>query len=174
MAGFKVAIEGFQELKDVLDELNRDFGPKDAKNILVSAVRKAMRVVLDQARTMVPVDTGALKASLRIEARKPTSKDKRSKYVSATDTAIATVTTAPGKVLAKRKYYNVKQGKHVVGIQSDARAVAMEFGTAHVAARPYLRPSLEGQSSTVVSDLANQISQSIVRYQARQAKRKTL
>lgn len=171
MGGFKVAIEGVQELNDVLDELNNDFGPKDAKNILVSAVRKSMRIVLDQAKTMVPVDTGALKASLRVEARKPTSKDKRSKYISATDVAIATVTTAPGKVLAKRKFYNVKEKKNVVGIPSDARAVAMEFGTAKVAARPYLRPALESQSSTVVSNLAQQIRDSINRYKARQAKK---
>lgn len=174
---FSVGIVGAQELKEVLDELIKDFGPRDSKGILVGAVRQAMKPALEAAKFNAPVDTGALRESLRIEARKPNRKDKASKYINQGDVAIATVTTAPGKVLAKKKFYNFresyKQKKNVrtKGIQSDARAIAMEFGTAEVGPQPFLRSALESNSGLIVNDLSGQIRASIERYKARQAKK---
>lgn len=168
---FSVGIVGAKELNDVLNQLVQDFGPKDSKNILVSAVRQAMKPALEAAKASAPVDTGALKASLRIEARKPNKKDKASKYISESDVVIASVTTAPGKVLAKKSFFNEKTKKRQKGIESDARAIAMEFGTANVAPRPYLRSALEGSSGVIVNDLSSQIKTSIDKYKARQAKK---
>lgn len=170
---FSVGIVGAEELKQVMAELVKDFGPRDSKGILVSAVRQAMRPALDAAKANVPTDTGALRASLRIEARRPNRKDKASKYIDQGDVAIATVTTAPGKVLAKKSFKNLKTGKRQKGIESDARAIAMEFGTAKVAAQPFLRSALESNSGVIVNDLSGQIRESIERYKARQAKKAT-
>jgi HK97 gp10 family phage protein len=166
---FSVGIVGAKELQDVLAELVNDFGPKDSKNILVGAVRQSMRPALETAKANAPVDTGALRASLRIEARKPNRRDRASKYIDQGDVVIATVTTAPGKVLAKKSFKNVKTGKRQKGIPSDARAIAAEFGTANVAAQPFLRSSLESNSSMIVNDLSGQIRASIDKYKARQA-----
>ena len=174
---FSVGIVGAQELQDVLTELANDFGPKDAKGILVGAVRQAMKPALETAKFNAPVDTGALRESLRIEARKPSRKDRASKYIDEGDVVIATVTTAPGNILAKKKFYNFresyKQKKNVktTGIESDARAIAAEFGTANVAAQPFLRSALESNSNVIVNDLSGQIRSSIERYKARQARK---
>lgn len=168
---------GVEELKEIFKILGEDFGTKDQRKILAQAVRKSMQPVLMQAKANVPVDTGGLRESLRIEARKPTRKDRRSKYISERDAVISTVTTAPGNVLARRKFYNFsesyKQKKDVytTGIESDARAIAQEFGTSHNAPQPFMRSALESQSPTVLSTLAKDLKFALERYKARQAKK---
>ena len=144
MATVSVQVTGLNDVLKVFQQLEDDFGDKMARSkVLVPAVREAMKPVLAQARADSPIDTGGLRRSLQVEARRPTRKDKSSKYVSSTDTVIALVTTAPGKKLAK------------MGIKSDARAIAQEFGTAKNPAHPYLRSALETQSSAVVDNLKN-------------------
>lgn len=170
----RIKFEGFYEFKELLDELEKDFGPKDSKAILRKAMRNAMQPVLLAAKTLAPVNTGALQASLQVEARKPTRKDKRSKYVSNSDVAIAMVSTAPGYKLARTAFHNQKNTKSnikQIGIKSDARATAMEFGTANVAAKPFLRPALESESATVISELSNSVKTEVERYKARQTRR---
>lgn len=146
-------LEGLGDVVKVLKELEAEIGDKALKSkILVPAVREAMRPVLQAAIQNAPKDTGGLARSMRIEARRPNRKDRRSKYVFRNDTVIATVTTAPGKVLAKR------------GIKSDARAIAQEFGTAKHAAKPYMRPALEANAQSVVDRLAKIILKRIEKF----------
>lgn len=175
MATVKWKIDGVEELKNVLQELSDDFGPKDQKTILKRGVREALKPALNMARLLAPADTGALRASLRIESRKPTKRDLNSKYISPTDVVIGTITTAPGNVLARTKFqnlHNTKSNIKQIGIQSDARAIAMELGTAKVQAKPYLRPALESQSSAVVDDLADNLRKALTKYKARSIKGK--
>ena len=166
--------EGFQEFEDLLNEMSADFGEKDARKLLTRAVKQAMQPVLFSAKLNAPVDTGQLSASLQVEARKPSNKDKRSKYVDRTDAVIASVTTAPGWKLARMKFHNRKNLRnHIkqVGIASDMRAIAMEFGTANVAAKPFLRPALESNASGVLESLGDSLKTELERYKARAAKR---
>jgi HK97 gp10 family phage protein len=171
MAIVKIAFYGQQEFTEVLREMQDDFGAKDQKKILSSAMRVAMKPVLSRAKSLVHSDTGALAASLRIEARKPTQKDKNSVYVSPTDTVIGTVTTASGKQLAKKTFKNLKTGKKQKGIESDARAYANEFGTHKMAAKPFLRPALESSSPEMLNLLTESLRTAISKYQAKQPKK---
>lgn len=166
-----VEFEGFKEFDELAGKIANDFGFKDAQNIMVAAARLAMRSALVSAQAAAPVDTGGLRQSLQIEARKPRSKDRRSKYISRNDVAIALITTAPGTKLAKKKFVNQRTGQAQVGIKSDARATAMEFGTANVPAQPFLRPALESNSKTVTNDLGKSLAQALEKYKARQAKK---
>lgn len=168
-----ISFEGFKEFEDLLDEFVEDFGQKDAKRILQRAVKSAMAPVLADAMRRAPVDTGALEASLRLEARKPNNRDRRSKYVDKLDVVISSVTTAPGWKLKKTKFKNQRTGKTQVGVHSDMRAIAQEFGTANVPAKPYLRPALEANSAGVVDSLGESLKQEIERYKAKAAKRTT-
>jgi len=174
---FTIGVVGAEELEEIFKIIESDFGPKDQNRILVRAIKQAMQPALMHAKANAPVDTGGLRESLRIEARKPSRRDKRSRYISETDTVIATVTTAPGNVLAKKKFHNYresfKQKKDVktLGIESDARAIAMEFGTAHVAAQPFLRPALESQSGAIVNNLAAPLKTALEKYRVTQYKR---
>ncbi len=167
MSNVKVSFVGFDEFGKLLKEMQSDFNESDQKKILTNAVRKAMQPVLSQARALAPVDTGALRASLRVEARKPSRKDKKSIYVKTSDVVIATVTTAPSNVLAKKQFLNHKTGKKQKGIPSDARAIANEFGTAKHGAKPYMRPALESQTGIVLDDLAGSLRLALLKYKSR-------
>ena len=175
----KIKFEGFKELTEVLQEMERDFGEQDQKKILIKAVKSSLQPVLTAARMNLishgNVDTGALVASLRLEARKPTNKDRKSQYVSSYDTVIATVTTASGKQLKKTKFVNVKTKQKQVGIESDGRAIAIEFGTAKWkkgSGQPYMRPALESNTMTVLSKLGKDLALALTKYKSKYNKGK--
>lgn len=157
MGGVTIKLEGIGPIADVLKEIEQEIGDKKAQSkILVPAVREAMKPVLAMAKANSPKDTGALERSLIIEARRPTRRDRRSKYVTETDTVIAAVTTASGKKLAK------------MGIESDARAIAQEFGSARNTAHPYLRPALESMAQNTVNLLSGILARRIEQFKAKQ------
>ena len=148
-----IKLEGVGSVQAVFRELADEIGDKKANSkILIPAVREAMKPVLAKAIAEAPEDTGGLKRSLQIEARRPNRKDKRSKYIANTDTAISLVTTASGKKLAK------------LGIKSDARAMAQEFGTARNPKHSYLRVALESESQNTVNTLAGILARRIDKY----------
>lgn len=157
--GITIKLEGIGQVDQALKQLEEDFGSKTAQaKVLVPAVREAMRPVLLDARQNAPEDTGDLMRSLLVEARRPTKRDRRSKYVTQTDTVIAAVTTASGKKLAK------------MGIKSDARAIAQEFGTARHPAQPYLRPALEANAQSTVNRLGDILARRIQQFRAKMSK----
>ena len=179
----KVEFEGFKETEDLFKQIQSDFGLKDASNIMRNAVRRSMKPVLETARTLALKDTGALAASLQIETRIPSRKDRNSKYITREDSVIGLVTTASGKKLSKRKFTNIKTGeketfttinKTVKGkdiISNDQRASAVEFGTAKVDGKPFLRPALESSAASVAGSLGETLKFSLEKYKARQAKK---
>ena len=148
-----IKLEGVGSVQAVFRELADEIGDKKANSkILIPAVREAMKPVLAKAIGEAPEDTGGLKRSLQVEARRPNRKDKRSKYIANTDTVISLVTTASGKKLAK------------LGIKSDARAMAQEFGTARNPKHSYLRVALESESQNTVNTLAVILARRIDKY----------
>ena len=177
----KIKFDGAVEFKEMLDQMRTDFGEKDARRILVTAVRKSMQPVLQNAKSLVRKDTGALEASLRIEARKPTNKDKKSVYVNDTDVVISTVTIAPPSVLAKKKFLNLQSGYantsafnkrqiKQVGIEADMRGIANEFGTAKVPAKPFLRPAMESGGQQALDSLFVSLATALGNYKSRKNK----
>lgn len=172
---FKISVTGDKELKEILAAMEADFGPKDTAKVLVAAARDSLAPALSRAKTLAPKDTGTLAASLRIEARKPTRRDKRSVYINETDTVIATITTAPPSKFVKiydvEASYKAKKDKYKkVKAPGDARHIAMEFGTAKVAPKPYLRPALESTSFQVINNLADKIRARILKYRSKNKK----
>jgi hypothetical protein len=163
-----IKLEGVGEVDKALRQLEADFGQKESsKRVLIPAVRESLQPVLMQAIANAPKDTGGLALSLQVEARRPTARDRRSKYITQTDTVIGAVTTASAKKLArmsegkgllsarrKLKKLGFKNANAFVGIESDARAVAQEFGSARNPATPYLRPALEANAQSTVNRLA--------------------
>ena len=160
---------GIEELQFLLTQMQNDFGEKDQKKILNKAARKAMLPTLNKAKQLAPIDTGGLRASLRIEARKPTRKDKKSIYVNPSDVVIGTVTTGSGKQLAKVKFKNVKTGQKQKGVESDGRAIANEFGTATKAARPYMRPALDATKNQITSEIGELLKTELQKYKSKKA-----
>ena len=159
-----IEIKGLKETLDVFQDLAKEIGDKKASSqILRPAMLQAMRPVLQMAKDSVREDTGTLRDSLIIYVKRPSARDRKSRYITKTDTMIAAVITKPipkkvkkgyrearkqDDMLTKKKYYEQK------GYFWDARAVANEFGTKEVAAKPFLRPSLESNVQVVTDALA--------------------
>jgi HK97 gp10 family phage protein len=175
-------IEGLKEVLAAFDELAEEIGDKKAQSkILVPAVREAMKPVLSMAQTGAPKDTGALSNTLIIEARRPTRKDRRSKYITQNDTVIAAVTTKafPKKIRqafqkenagldadAYRKKF--KKMTQSMNFPYDARAIAQEFGTANMKGhQPFLRPAIESQAPQTAQRLGEIIGRRLNQYKAK-------
>lgn len=167
--GVTVKLEGIGQVFQAFESLSAEIGDKKATSkILVPSVREAMKPVLTRAQANAPADTNALKLSLIVEARRPTKRDRRSKYITQTDTVIASVTTASGKKLKqmsegkgllKTRKKLIQMGSTAeeagafMGFKSDARAMAQEFGSSRNPAHPYLRPALESMAQDTVNRL---------------------
>ena len=187
---------GFSELKYVLDQMSMEFGVQDSrKNVLIPAAKNAMKIVLQAAKNnLVPghgLDTGQLKKTLRVSARAVTGKDLRSGYVKPGDVVISTVSAK----LVKNYIASAtgRGGIKNIGDVSDARAIAVEFGTKNknrsvdvsglskrsalalqremgtvrMEARPYLRPALEKNYVQVSKKLSEEIILVLAKYKAK-------
>ena len=181
MGGVVIKLEGIGEVDKALRQLEADFGQKEsAKRVLVPAVREALRPALNQAIANAPKDTGGLALSLQIEARRPTSRDRRSKYITQTDTVMGAITTASSKKLAKMsegkgllsarrklKKLGFENAEAFTGVASDARAIVQEFGSATTPSTPYLRPALEANAQTTVNNLGQILARRINEYRSK-------
>lgn len=177
-------VEGIKETLEAFQELANEIGNKKATSkFLRPAMKQAMTPVLNAARLLVPRDTGLLARNLEIKVRKPTARDKRSKYGSPTDVLVAAVQTKPIAAKHKKERRELKQSlkqKNITlntkkfyesrGYFYDARAIANEFGTAKRPAKPFLRPAMEGQASNVVELLSLLIDQKIRQFRSKTAK----
>lgn len=180
----KFQINGLKETLDIFNDIAEQIGDKKARSkILIPAVKMAMKPVLYAAKQMAQSNnTGLLSDSLRITGRRPTAKDKKSQYVTNSDSVIAYVITKPIPRKLKKKFsekfasenpnifdkseYKRQKRKFMesFGHFYDARAVANEFGTANRPAKPFLRPALEYQQQHVVELLKLSIDQKIRQY----------
>jgi len=174
-------IKGLKETLEVFEQLRNDIGDqKSTSKVLIPAVKEAMKPVLSMAKALSPKDTGTLDRSLYITARRPTVKDKQSRYVKYQDSVISLVSTKPIPKSLKNKF-KVSHG-HLKGAEfkkarksfltqqgylADGRAAANEFGTAKMSAKPFLRISLESQAQSVSATLGQILKQKIEQYKAK-------
>jgi hypothetical protein len=178
MSGITFKVEGLKDVYAAFEELALEIGDKKATSkVLVPAAREAMQPVLAQAISNAPMDTGGLRLSLQVEARRPTKRDRRSKYITQKDAVIAAVTTASGKKLeemssgkglqkSRRKLakLGVKDADKFTGIKGDARAIAQEFGSARNGAKPYLIPAMDSQAQQTAKRLGEILGSRINKY----------
>ena len=151
-------LEGFAEFEQQLKEIAQGFrGDLVARNTLVPAAKVAMEAVYNSAVSRAPVGDKPrdsknpfhMRDTIRLDARIPNEKDKRSEYVNETDAAIA-----------------------VVSVKKSAVSLAQEFGTSKIPAHPFLRISLQQNSGTVLDALKSQLAGRIPDYAAKLARRK--
>jgi HK97 gp10 family phage protein len=181
MAGVTYKIEGLKDVLAAFEELALEIGDKKATSkVLVPAARESMKPVLTMAKMNAPKDTGDLSRTMQVEARRPTRRDMRSKYINQKDAVIALVTTKAFPKRLKKQFYEenallyetdkaaynrkLKERKGQVGVLSDARAIAQEFGTARNGAQPFLRPALESQAGETAKRLGEILGRRLTQY----------
>lgn len=151
-------LEGFEEFEQQLKAIAEGFrGDLVARNTLVPSAKIAMESVFNSAQSMAPVGDKPrdsnnpfhMRDTIRLDARIPTEKDRRSEYVNETDAAIA-----------------------VVSVKKSAVSLAQEFSTSRIPAKPFLRPALQNNAGTVLTVLKSQLASRIPDYAAKLARKR--
>lgn len=133
-------VEGFEDLEQamlLLGELWRH--DLAARRVMVKAAENAMFPVLYDATQAAPFDEKSagpihMKYTIRLDGRIPNNNDKKSEYVLPGDAAIA-----------------------VVSVKKSAVSLANEFGTAKMAAQPFLRPALDSNKDRVIDNVKQEL-----------------
>lgn len=151
-------IEGFAEFEQQLKQMAEGFrGDLVARNTLVPSAKIAMESVFNSAQSRAPVGDKPrddknpfhMRDTIRLDARIPNEKDKRSEYVNDSDAAIA-----------------------VVSVKKSAVSLAQEFGTSKIAGQPFLRPALQENAGSVLTVLKSQLASRIPDYAAKLARKR--
>lgn len=139
-------IEGLAELQAKLQDLGAELGQK----ILRTAARRAFKPVLDAAKGKAPVDTGNLRDAIKIASVKPKAGD--------TVVAVGLIVTnnAPkGRVTSEQIESGAPRDPYYW--------IFAERGKSGQAAKPFLRPALDGNSEQVLSNLKKELEAAIQR-----------
>lgn len=143
----RIDLEGFAEFEKQLLDLAENYrSDLVARNTLVKAAKVAMEPVYQTAVSLAAYDVSNvenihMRDTIRIDARIPNDKDKMSGYVNESDATIA-----------------------VVSVKKSAVSLANEFGTAKMAARPFLIPAIESNIPKILSKLKSELSYLIPAY----------
>ncbi len=135
---------GLQALQDQLLEIGAELGQKT----LAAASRRAFAQVIERAKGLVPVDSGALRDALRLRVVKPKGGDTMvvvGMYVAATK--------GNGKELPPARRWHF-----------------VELGTVHMPAHPFARPALDATAGSVLEDLKTELAAAIQRAMKRKAR----
>lgn len=162
-------LQGMEGLQAQLVELGAELGAKT----LAAAARRAMKPVLDTARSLVPVLSGDLRDALRLTVVKPdagdavvavgitiSSQSARGKAIKA-----AVKKAVGGEAAAKGlKVTRVSvSGGGLNELPPSKRWWFIELGTVKLAAHPFLRPALDQNVDVVLSALKEELAQGIER-----------
>lgn len=133
--GMSINIEGLKELERKL----LGMAPKLAKNGLRSAVAAGSRVIMAEARKNVPVDTGTLRRAIYMKQIREQSDNSKQTY-----------------------YVGVRRGKSERKKNRDGYYFAfVEFGTAKMAAQPFLRPAFEAKKVDAVEVIKRRLAERV-------------
>lgn len=131
MAKELVRIEGLKELGRAIEQLDT----KIQKRILRSATAAGARVIAKEAKANAPEDTGNLKKNIRTKNIKP---DKLGKQESVVGVRVK------GKTKDSAFYWRF-----------------VEFGTAKMPAKPFLRPAFESKKVEAAQKMKDQLNKRI-------------
>jgi HK97 gp10 family phage protein len=144
-------ISGLKELNDALTELPE----RIAKNALSASVYAAAKIIRDEAKSQAPVHTGAVS-----EGHPPAGTLKRSiimKHISEKSSKY----NQTFYVLVRHGKKYQRQGKKGNLSQDAFYWRFIEFGTANMPAKPFMRPAFETQKTAAVEALKNKLASRI-------------
>lgn len=135
--GMKVQIDGLKELEQKLLQMS----PKLAKNGLRAAVAAGSRVIANEAKKNVPVDTGVLRRAIFMKQIREESGNSKQTF-----------------------YVGVRKGKGERKKNRDGWYFHMvEFGTKKMAARPFLRPAFESRRVEAAEVIKRRLAERIAK-----------
>jgi HK97 gp10 family phage protein len=141
MARQTFKIEGLAELDEALSE----FPKATARNVLLRTLKEQGAPIRDTGEQLAPRDKGGLKQSY-------------------------TVST---KLSRRQKKLNKKESmvEVYIGPGPAAKGVQTEFGNAHQAPQPHLRPAFDSNVQRVLNGIKNELADQIEKARARLARK---
>lgn len=130
MAKTEFKIQGAAAMEKVLQAL----GPKAAGQVGSNAVRAGARVIVREAKRLVPVDSGQLRDSIKVVTLKKTQR----------------AANQVGAVIGFEK-------------PASRIAHLVEFGTSHSSARPFIRPAMDTTHEAVLAAIAKTLGDGIIK-----------
>jgi HK97 gp10 family phage protein len=150
------SVQGFDDLFKAMDDLALEIGQAKTDRIWKKAMGYAMSPVLAQVKANAPRDSGQLAEHIYMKTQRPTSRDKASASYKG-EIFMCRVTSGPKRMQDIENTTIGKGGKERVYRKFKPVGVAMEFGTAHIAARPFVRPALASNVGTVIDRLGKMV-----------------
>lgn len=146
-----VKIEGLEQLKKALNQLPVEIQQRSLR----SAVSAGAKVVVDAAIAKAPTDTGSLKKAIyRYRSRSQSGTGRETYYVGVRKGKKAYADTAKNRRLNRvGKKYTVQGEAYYWRF--------LEFGTAKMQARPFLRPAFEGSRTKILDVMKQRLGKSI-------------
>lgn len=141
---------GFDDLFKRMDKLADEIGKGKTDSIWKKAMGFAIAPVYEQARSNASahVDTGQLLDHIYMKVHRPQARDKSSLSYRG-EMFLARVTLNPKRDDSQAKTTLSKGGRFRTAWKNRPVGLAVEFGTAKVAARPFLRPALDANIQNV-------------------------
>lgn len=148
---------GFDDLFKRLDLLKEEIGKGKTDRIYRTAMKYAMEIVEQDAKTHAPYKTGQLQQHIYLKVHRPMARDKSGKSY-AGEVYMARVTASP---LRDDTVYNLILNKRnkfqtVVGNKKPV-AISNEFGNARTPNHSFLRPALENNIDKIQSRLGSSL-----------------
>lgn len=172
----RVKVEGLKELDQALAELSK----ATARNTLHRALISAGEPMRAAAEQNAPVDTGALKRSIKISS-KVDNKAGKAEYSAALRAggtkaqAVQALRDARREKGIGESFAEVFIGPEKAGKRASIKANVQEFGSSKQAAQPYMRPAFDSQAMNVLNgikgELSKEINKSVQRARARALKK---
>ena len=153
----QLKVHGLKELQAQLRALGDELGVKT----LAAAARKAFKPVLEAAQAKVPVDSGALRESLRLAVKKSKNGDL------GVVVGLRVSKLAGGQARVAAAAFNEGQ---IDAIPPARRWHFIELGTAELAPHPFLRPALDSNAPAVLEALKTELAKGIARALKKRAK----
>jgi HK97 gp10 family phage protein len=152
---------GFEDLFKRLDALKEEIGKGKTDKIYRTAMKYAMEIVEQDAKSHAPRVTGQLQDHIYLKVHRPMARDKSGKayagevYMARVTSSTLRDDTVYNLILNKRnKFQTVTSNKHPVPVSN-------EFGNARTPAHPFLRPALENNMDKIQSRLGWSLWQQI-------------
>lgn len=149
---------GFDDLFKQMDNLSQEVSKGKTDAIWRKAMGFAFAPVYDRARSnaSMHVDTGQLLDHLYMKVQRPQARDKSSLSYRG-EMFLARVTLNPKREDSQVRTTLSKGGKFRSVWNHHPVGLALEFGTAEEAARPFLRPALDSNIQNVQDRLATSV-----------------
>ena len=152
MPDFEVRIDGLAQIERDWLQLSNDIGPRNARRIFNTPLRRAFAPVEADIRADTPVETGGLRDSIRTNAGGPTRAELRGGSFGPNDVVV------------------VRSGWFWRGTSRWFQATNIEYGNSRQAPQNVLRGALESNANRILQNLAQTLGEAIERRAARYAR----